>query len=146
MQQYCLGFIFLEDKSSVVLIKKSRPAWQKGKLNGIGGHVESGEDPRSAMIRECYEETGVYTGSLHKNGWKSFADMGNITMWRCHCYACFNDEYFWSAKTTTDETIIKLNIPDELYIQKDQMIENILTLINAALIHETYRYMDITYK
>lgn len=59
MQKYCLGFIFNEDYSEVIVIEKLRPEWQKGKLNGIGGKVEEGESAYTAMIRECKEETGL---------------------------------------------------------------------------------------
>ena len=43
----------------VVLVKKNRPAWQVGKLNGIGGHVEYNENFLGCMVREFHEEAGV---------------------------------------------------------------------------------------
>lgn len=55
---YSLGFLFSEDLKHVVLIRKVRPAFQKGKLNGIGGKIEPGENHLAAMIREFREETG----------------------------------------------------------------------------------------
>lgn len=45
----------------VALIRKARPVWQAEKLNGVGGHIEEGENPRQAMVREFEEETGVQT-------------------------------------------------------------------------------------
>lgn len=65
--KYVAGFLFSEDYEKVVLIRKNRPAWQKGKLNGVGGHVEPGETPDDAMVREFMEECGTTT--LH---WKYF--------------------------------------------------------------------------
>lgn len=56
MKSYVLGFCFSQDFSKVVLIKKVRPAWQNGRLNGVGGHIEEGETPLDAMIREFREE------------------------------------------------------------------------------------------
>lgn len=54
-----VGFMFTPDRSRVVLIKKLRPTWQVGLLNGVGGRVREGEPPMQAMIREFEEETGV---------------------------------------------------------------------------------------
>ena len=39
-----LGFLF-DDKGNVALIRKHSPAWQAGRLNGLGGRVEHGETP-----------------------------------------------------------------------------------------------------
>src|SRR5690349_13991679 len=43
-QAYALGFLF-DGTGRVVLIRKRRPAWQAGLLNGVGGKVEPGEAP-----------------------------------------------------------------------------------------------------
>ena len=59
MKLYCCGFMFSKDFSHVLLIEKARPKWQEGKVNGIGGHLESGESPVDAMVREFEEETGL---------------------------------------------------------------------------------------
>lgn len=58
MQKYVVGFLF-DTSLNVVLIEKIKPEWQAGRLNGIGGHVEEGEDDLEAMIREFKEEAGV---------------------------------------------------------------------------------------
>lgn len=39
-------------------IAEDRGHWSN-LLNGIGGHIERGEDPRSAALREIKEETGL---------------------------------------------------------------------------------------
>lgn len=77
IQEYVCGFMFDRDMERVVLIRKSKPQWQAGKLNGVGGKVEiketvkavpgltSGfhiyETPPEAMAREFLEETGYRT-------------------------------------------------------------------------------------
>ncbi len=43
MKGYVLGFAFDEDYEWVALIKKNRPQWQAGKLNGVGGKIEPNE-------------------------------------------------------------------------------------------------------
>ena len=37
MTKYVVGFMFSPDKQFVALIRKNRPEWQAGKLNGIAG-------------------------------------------------------------------------------------------------------------
>lgn len=68
MKSYVAGFCFSRYETSVVMVKKARPDWQAGKLNGVGGKVEPGETPVQAMVREFKEETG-----LKVSGWELFA-------------------------------------------------------------------------
>jgi 8-oxo-dGTP diphosphatase len=52
--------IFLFYKSKVLLIKQnSEKKVGFGKWNGIGGHIEEGEDPFSSARREIFEESGL---------------------------------------------------------------------------------------
>jgi 8-oxo-dGTP diphosphatase len=52
--------IFLRRDNDILLLKigDQRGAWS-GKFNGIGGHIEAGEDPISSARREIIEETGL---------------------------------------------------------------------------------------
>jgi 8-oxo-dGTP diphosphatase len=59
MQAYVCGFLFSPDGGRVLLIRKRRPAWQAGRLNGVGGKVEPGEALHAAMRREFREEAGL---------------------------------------------------------------------------------------
>lgn len=58
---YVVGFWFNNARDRVALIRKIKPEWQKGLLNGVGGKVEGNESFRQAMVREFQEETGVET-------------------------------------------------------------------------------------
>lgn len=61
---YVLGFAFRPHdvwEDGVVLIRKTKPDWQAGKLNGVGGKIEEDESPVAAMVREFEEETGHKT-------------------------------------------------------------------------------------
>lgn len=71
-----LGFIFDEELENVLLIEKNKPDWQKGKLNGVGGHCEPNESYITSMIRECFEETGIETS---KNKWEHLCMMDGYT-------------------------------------------------------------------
>jgi len=52
--KYVVGFRFCGEQ--VLLLRKQRPAWQNGKLNGVGGKIERGETPMLAMACEWIEE------------------------------------------------------------------------------------------
>jgi 8-oxo-dGTP diphosphatase len=54
-----LIFLF-DERDRVLLLRKSpqKRLWA-GFLNGIGGHIESGEDVMEAALRELHEETGI---------------------------------------------------------------------------------------
>lgn len=68
---YVCGFAF-NTFNCVALIAKSKPEWQKGRLNGVGGKIEGNESPQEAMVREFDEETGIYTDH---NKWTEFCTM-----------------------------------------------------------------------
>lgn len=57
MTRYVAGFL-KDDCGDVLLVRKGKPRWQAGLLNGIGGKIESGEQPIEAMHREWREEVG----------------------------------------------------------------------------------------
>ncbi len=59
MKKYVVGFL-IDVNWNVVLIRKNKPEWQAGKLNGVGGKIEDTDaDVHSAMEREFQEEAGV---------------------------------------------------------------------------------------
>ncbi|MFE4536239.1 methyltransferase domain-containing protein [Streptomyces scopuliridis] len=51
--------LILRRGDEVLLARRSGTGYGDGLLNGPSGHVEQGEDVRTAMIREAYEEIGV---------------------------------------------------------------------------------------
>lgn len=70
--KYVVGLMFDESMSNVALIRKNKPAWQAGLLNGIGGKVEYGETAVGAMMREFREEAGEI---VVPEKWKHFCSM-----------------------------------------------------------------------
>ncbi len=69
--EYVAGFMFSEDRRLVALIRKNKPEWQKGKLNGIGGKVKpNNEGYYGAMYREFKEEAGIDVVR-----WRMFCDL-----------------------------------------------------------------------
>lgn len=65
----------LRAKSTVMLIRKAKPLWQRGRFNLVGGKVEEGETSLDAAIREFKEETGItgeqfeFAGVVDGNDW-----------------------------------------------------------------------------
>ena len=87
--KYVAGFMFDLRFEVVALVEKSRPAWQQGLHNGIGGHVEFGESPVSSMVREFKEETGMLTSDKE---WTHYARLigDNDGGWEV--------DWFWSFR------------------------------------------------
>ncbi|HEX5436502.1 MAG TPA: NUDIX domain-containing protein [Gemmatimonadaceae bacterium] len=56
---YVLALLFTPDRQRVVLMRKTRPAWQAGRVNALGGKVMPGERANDAARREVREEAGV---------------------------------------------------------------------------------------
>jgi len=126
---FVVGLMFNDDLSKVCLIRKNRPDWQAGKLNGIGGKIEKGELAFEAMVREFYEETGVLT---------------NISMWKHFLTLRFPNaivEFFTgkdsnvceAIKTLTDEEVVKIAVGDNLLQGYPQLIENIPAVTRLAI-------------
>jgi 8-oxo-dGTP diphosphatase len=99
-RDYVVGFAFNADRSKLVLIRKNRPAWQAGKLNGVGGKIEADETPENAMAREFHEETGVQTTPAQ---WAHFTTIIGRDG-RVWCYRMFDDAVL-AARSTSDEPV-----------------------------------------
>ncbi len=97
MKEYVAGFLFDIAKTKVVLIEKRRPTWQAGKLNGVGGKIETGESPHDAMLREFSEETGLTVLS-----WSRVLLLRGRD-WRVHFFRAFGVPD--ATETTTDERV-----------------------------------------
>ncbi len=136
MREWVVGFLFDLDADKVVLIRKNRPEWQAGKLNGVGGKVEHDELPADAMGREFREETGV----VHDD-WHHFADL----KWEegiVHFYRAFvTPEKRDRCCSMTDEDIVFV-YTDE--ISSEDVTPNLRWLIPlAAHRHDTYDVIDV---
>ena len=53
-----ISFILRQSEILLIKLPQDHPGWA-GRYNGVGGHVEIGEDPLSTARREVLEETGL---------------------------------------------------------------------------------------
>lgn len=126
--KYVAGFMISEDTKRVALIRKTRPRWQAGLLNGIGGKVEAGESCKAAMIREFKEETGY-----RQDMWFNFLHLhGNG--WSVEMYLTYGDVD--ALKTTTDEEVVVLQVND---INFDLCVSNLSWIIPLTMNGELVR-------
>ena len=135
--KYVLGFIFCLEKRQVLLIRKNKPAFQKGFHNGIGGKVEAEEYSRQAMVRECREECGLSTKEIE---WILFCEMDceqstdNISSWwHIDCFFCnVSHERFRNLISTTDEVITIWSLM-HIHTMNKTLLGNTAWLIAMAL-------------
>ena len=128
---YVCGFCFDPTGKQVVLIKKNRPEWQAGLLNGVGGKLEAGESFTQAMEREFEEETGVIV-----KDWKLFCEYTGKD-YIVYFFKAFSLEYD-KVKSKTDEhvmtyTIDFLNNTVDKKWAENKTIDNLKWLIPLAL-------------
>ena len=127
--KYVAGFLFSEDKKQVLLIKKNKPDWQKGFLNGVGGKIEDFDNiPLDAMIREFKEEAG-----LTIKYWHHAVSLKGIREgkeeYTVEFFYSLNDEIH-NAVQTTDEELVLINVSD---LQESNVIINLNWLIPLCL-------------
>ena len=130
---YVLGFAFSENAGSVLLVRKLRPEWQKGLLNGIGGKIEENEDITSldAMRRECKEETGLSLPWMRKGLMQGrcsavegyTADDG--LRFQVYIFYAFSQDIF-NFEQIEDEI---LGVYDPLLLRHPDVVENLTFLI-----------------
>jgi 8-oxo-dGTP diphosphatase len=134
--KYVLGFLFKADDSSVVLIRKTKPKWQAGLLNGIGGKMEDGENPAQAMIREFAEETGVDTSDI---GWTQFCEISGEDF-VVYCFKTSSDDLWKNVEdkipahsSEPDKIIEYIFVMHPLQLKPNDCVSNLLWLIAMAM-------------
>jgi 8-oxo-dGTP diphosphatase len=133
MQKYVIGFLFDKERENLILIQKTKPEWQRGNYNGVGGKVELGETYEQAMVREFEEETGI----KDKINWQLFNLMDNADSkqfpYTIAIYRAFEDyEILAKAKSTTEEQI-KIVAIQEFWDGSLPLIYNLQWIIPMAL-------------
>jgi 8-oxo-dGTP diphosphatase len=124
---YVCGFYFDHTFKQVVLIWKNKPAWQRGKLNGVGGKIEKDELPIAAMQREFLEETGI----LH-NEWTDLVVLTGED-WRVYFFCAIGKvNEFEYVETQEEEEVAKIEV-NRLLANDYAHIPNLEWLIPMAM-------------
>jgi len=139
MDKFVLGFAFTEDASSVLLIRKLRPKWMEGFLNGIGGHIENNESLLEAMHRECKEETGLSLDWKQKGVLKGRNNDG--ASFHCGLFYSYSQEVL-KYKQREDEL---LGMYNTLNIDCEQTITNLKFLIPYGKHRDGSTFMTLEY-
>lgn len=124
--RYVVGLAFNATGDYVALIKKNKPAWQAGCLNGIGGKIEGRETPMDAMIREFQEEAGVITTRMD---WRRFGQMEG-PLFVVDMFVARSDDICGQAHTCTEETIVVIPL---LHTKNFECVSNLEWMLWAAL-------------
>lgn len=138
MQIYVVGFAFNLERSSVLLVRKLRPKWQKGCLNGIGGKVEDGETHLEAMNRECLEETGLLLSWIYRGMMTGINNDGNP--FECHIYYAYGNIH--QFKQMEDEL---LRVYPVQSLEGEKTVENLKWLIPFGISNDGAKFMKLNY-
>lgn len=133
--KYVVGFLFNDDLTEVLLINKTKPKWQNGKLNGVGGKIEKDETKVEAMVREFQEETSVSSDS---KDWHLFCSLTEFQNSRdLHSVFClravsnFHDLSNLDIKQTTEEKPEVFKVSE--VSMSDRILPNLKWLIPLAI-------------
>lgn len=150
-QRWVVGFLFSGDGSAVVLIRKNRPEWQAGKLNGVGGKMEDGDRSiEEAMVRAFAEETGWSTlpGQWHhfttlewEEGSVHFLRAFDEEMYRAILAEVASGDHAWPTDENIECHYVKhLPVPEVV----DDVTPNLRWLVPlAAHRHDTYEVIRV---
>ncbi|HET7456898.1 MAG TPA: NUDIX domain-containing protein, partial [Gemmatimonadaceae bacterium] len=119
---YVLALLFSADRRRLVLVHKTRPAWQAGRSNALGGKLMPGETAADAARREVWEEAGVRVAE-----WEEFL-VWDDPVYRMHAVRAFDDAAH-SARTAEDQEVFLAEV-DSL---PPNLIDNLRWLVPLAL-------------
>lgn len=120
--EYVLALLFTADARNVVLVRKTRPPWQAGRVNALGGKLHDGESPLDAARREVREEAGVDI-----DGWEEFL-VWRDPEYRLRVVRAFDDAAR-NARTAEDQEVFLTRV-DAL---PPNVIDNLRWIIPLAL-------------
>ena len=140
MKKYVLAFIFDASLEKVLLIHKSRPEWQKGKINGIGGKVEDAESEIAAIVRETKEETDLIIGE------EKFVHLGKMSSeeWIVEIFICIYQGSMADAKSIEDQHVEWFSV-NNLPVNVLDNLRWLIPLSLTKLSNNQVKKIEVTY-
>lgn len=123
---YVCGILFSKSRAFTAVIRKNKPEWQAGRLNAIGGKIEAGEDPVTAVSREFLEETGV---DIAVEQWSPVAILTGDNF-VCHFFTAFDDKVY-GVKTIEEEEVGVMRV--DRFLNSEFVIPNLKFIVPLAL-------------
>ena len=121
---YVLALLFTPDRGRVVLMRKTRPAWQAGRVNAPGGKLAPGESAAEGAEREVREEAGV---DVPASAWEELL-VWEDPEYRLHVVRAVHEGAL-GARTAEDQEVF-LAAVDAL---PRELIDNLRWLVPLAL-------------
>ncbi|HKT09815.1 MAG TPA: NUDIX domain-containing protein [Gemmatimonadaceae bacterium] len=125
MYHYVLALLFTADREQIVLVEKTRPAWQAGRVNALGGKLEPGERAEDAARREVREEAGVEVADWHP------VLVWHDAQYTMHVVRAFDDAAL-HAHTAEDQRVFRVPVTE----LPPNVIDNVRWLVPLALDRE----------
>lgn len=130
---YVLALLFTADAREVVLVRKTRPAWQAGRVNALGGKLHNGESLLDAARREVREEAGVDV-----ERWEEFL-LWHDPEYRLRAVRAF-DDVARLARTAEDQEVFLANVSGLPL----NVIDNLRWIIPLALDRDVAVPIEVT--
>jgi 8-oxo-dGTP diphosphatase len=103
-------------------MRRTRPAWQAGRINALGGKLLEGESPADAARREVREESGVDVAE-----WAEVLEWDDLE-YRMHVVRAVS-EHARDVRTTEDQEVFLADVAE----LPAEVIANLRWLIPLAL-------------
>lgn len=123
-QAYVLALLFTTDGKRVALMRRTRPAWQAGRINALGGKLGAQESARDGASREVREEAGV---EIPADAWEEML-IWDDPMYRLHVVRAFDDGAE-AVRTMEDQEVF---LADSARLPAE-VIDNLRWLVPLAL-------------
>lgn len=131
MKIYTLAYLEKNNKILMLYRDKKENDINKGKWLGLGGKLESGEDPYESIKREVFEESGLTLIDAKMKGLIKFKYKGNLE----YIFVFYSNNFTGNLIKDCNEGTLK-------YINKDEVLKLNLWESDYEFLNEILSYND----